>query len=132
MRHVPVQSYTIDAAEGFWHVHPGHYCWHSKEVQKNVCVNDFAPCNAYVCSECGHGNFQCDCVPDTFKRPLTKQETVETLDNQSTDDDSEEKFDSQRTEEEMPRVVSTSHASTTATNSNRGNFRINHGLQGPR
>ena len=56
---------------------------------------------------------------------------METLDNRGTDDDSEEKFDSQRTEEEMPRVVSTSHASTTAMSSNRGNFRITHGLQGP-
>ena len=134
--------YTIDATEGFWRV-PSHLqddgpeeilragltiCVHSK---KNICANDLAPCGAYVCDKCGHKNMLCKCVPNTFKGPLTKHETVETQDNRSTDNDSEEKFDSQRTEGEIPRVTLMSHTSTTATGSNRGNFRINHVLQGP-
>ena len=69
-----------------------------------------------------------------FERLSSKHEMVEPIDSQRTEGGSEEKFDSQRTEEEMPRVDSTSHVSTTfeAKNSDRRDFRINHDLQGPK
>ena len=69
-----------------------------------------------------------------FKPLSSKHEMVDPIDSQRTEGGSEEKFDSQRTEEEMPRVNSTSYLSTTieAKDTDRRDFRRNHDLQGPK
>ena len=50
-------------------------CKHPTISRRNVCINDLAPCNAYLCM-CGYRNFICNCVPDMFQIKV-KEESPE-------------------------------------------------------